>query len=437
MSLSRRSFISGVVASTLLSKFSFASTAVTKSPSKYKALVVLFLDGGNDGFNTLIPMDDEHYNEYLSIRQDLAIQKHELLESSLSALDRHGNAVNFGFHPALTGLSSLEQRGYVHAILNCGILKCPLNKYDKNQEPDMLFSHNSQSQEWFRGDAINKSLISGWGERLMECLSLPVLDTSPLYSFSGETMLFRGELESNSLTPNGARSLALTPSLLKRYKRTIESKRDETFKEYFRNVMNDGVYKSKALNDIIDIDSNSILSKNEDNDLSLQFDAVTKFINARNTLSQNKQIFFVKLGGFDTHANQLKNHTDLLNDFSEAIHDFYSVLDDHGMSDSVVTMTASDFGRRIVPNRSGSDHGWGNNHFIISGAPFSSSVSGSWPSLIPNGEDDIASGRLIPTTSLEQIGSSISSWMGVPDGQLQAIFPNLNNFYPQKLDIFA
>lgn len=107
------------------------------------------------------------------------------------------------------------------------------------------------------------------------------------------------------------------------------------------------------------------------------------------------------------------------------------------MSDSVVTMTASDFGRRIVPNRSGSDHGWGNNHFIISGAPFSSSVSGSWPSLIPNGEDDIASGRLIPTTSLEQIGSSISSWMGVPDGQLQAIFPNLNNFYPQKLDIFA
>ncbi len=307
----------------------------------------------------------------------------------------------------------------------------------KSQEPEMLFSHNSQSQEWLRGDAINKGLSSGWGERLMEQLSPSTVDTSSLYSFAGETGLFRGSLESNALTPDGARSVTLTPYMLEHYKKTLETPKENKLKEYFRNIRKDGVYKSSALNDIIDIDSNNVLSKNKDNSLSLQLDAVTKFMNARNVLAQNHQIFFVKLGGFDTHANQLKIQSDLLSDFSEAIHDFYSVLDAHGMSDSVVTMTTSDFGRRIVPNRSGSDHGWGNNHFIISGAPFSSLVSGTWPSLTPNGEDDIASGRLIPTTSLEQIGSSISSWMGVPDEQLQEIFPNLNNFYPQKLDIFA
>ncbi|ADN74268.1 protein of unknown function DUF1501 [Ferrimonas balearica DSM 9799] len=434
MPISRRTFLKGIGASALMSQVGWAtaSTAV----SDYRALVCIYFNGGNDGFNTLVPTDDTHYQEYANIRKHLAIPQANLLTTSLSGRDRAGNTVELGLHPSMEGLKALCDRGYVTGLLNCGVLKRPMTVADHGAEPDMLFSHNSQTYEWLRGDAINKSLSSGWGSRLMAQLSQQS-DIPPMYSFAGQSRLFRGPDKANSLSASGAQTITMRTFLKNRYIQTLDNERPDPFREHFRGIMRDSIYASQTVNGVISGAANATLAADSDNPLSLQLDATLKFINSRESLTQNRQIFFLNLGGFDTHANQVSSHEALLSQFSRAVKNFYDLLDEQGLSSKVTTVTLSDFGRRIIPNATGTDHGWGNNQFVISGAPMAGTTVGTWPSLVPGGEDDFSAGRLLPTTSVDQIGATLARWMGVAEPDLQAVFPNIANFTPKALPLFS
>ncbi|MGD8118535.1 DUF1501 domain-containing protein [Vibrio sp. TRT 29B02] len=437
MSLSRRTFIKGLGATTMVSQFGWATPSVNLND--YRALVCVFLSGGNDGFNTIIPMDDAHYSEYASIRESIKIEKNDLLPTNLTCFDNDGMEVQLGLHPAMTGIQELSNRGYVNAVINCGVLKQPMERGDNGSEPSMLFSHNSQSQEWLRGNAADRALPSGWGARLMQQLLL-TSNHSPLYSFSGNSRLFRGGIKSNSLSPSGAKGMTMHPRTLEQFKNTLDNPRPEYFREYMRGLMRDSVYASEQLDAILEVESPDpygALRLDTENSLSLQLDAVVKFIDSRVVLGQNRQIYYVNLGGFDTHANQVSDHHILLENFSRAMKNFYDILDAKGLATQVTSVTMSDFGRRIVPNHTGTDHGWGNNHFIIGGAPFTSNTTGVWPSLVPGSRDDFSTGRLIPTTSVDQIGATMAQWLGVQDSQLTAVFPNLDKFTPSILSLFA
>lgn len=434
MPISRRTFLKSVGASALVSQVGWATEST--SSNDYRALVCIFLNGGNDGFNTLVPTDDSHYQEYADVRKHLAIAKSDLLPTPLSGLDRAGSPVSLGLHPAMPEFKDLCDRGYVTALLNCGVLKQPMTKQDLGTEPDMLFSHNSQSQEWLRGDAINKSLSSGWGSRLMAQLSqssaLP-----PMFSFAGQSRLFRGSDKANTLSPDGVRTLNMPPYLRNRFAQTLDNPRQDLFREHLRDLMRDSIYASSEVNSIIQPDSNTVLAADTDNTLSQQLDATLKFIKGRDTLTQNRQIFYLNLGGFDTHAQQEKSHQELLALFSRAVKYFYDLLDAEGLASSVTTVTLSDFGRRIIPNPTGTDHGWGNNQFVISGAQLAANTIGTWPSLTPRSEDDFSTGRLIPTTSVDQIGATLARWMGVAESDMEAVFPNIANFTPRELPLFS
>lgn len=435
MPVSRRSFIKGLGASSLISQIGWAAPSGL-STTDFKALVCVDLAGGNDGFNMLVPTSESHYNEYATIRQTVKIDKDQLLPTPLRCLDRYGASVELGLHPSMSELAQLCDKGYVNALINCGVLKRPMTPADKGNEPSMLFSHNSQSSEWKRGDSNNGGLTSGWGQRLMQQFvsssSLP-----SMYSLSGNSRLFRGALKSNSLSAGGAKGITMTPYVKTRFEATLDEPRSEQFREHFRGLMRDSVYTSSEINSILSVDSGSELSKDTDNSLALQLDSVCKFIENRVTLGQNRQVFYVSLGGFDTHSNQAVDHAELLSKLSRALKNFYDVLDLQGVSSQVATVTMSDFGRRIIPNSTGTDHGWGNNNLLISGAPLASHTTGVWPSLQPKGDDDFSSGRLIPTTSIDQIGATLAAWMGVPESELSSVFPNLGRFSPQVLPIFA
>lgn len=436
MAISRRSFLYGLGASTLLPSIGWSTG--TSTSQDYKALICVYLAGGNDGFNMIIPRDDEHYQNYAAARKTIAINQSELLSVDLTGFDRNGSQVEFGLHPSMSGLKNLCDKGYVNAILNCGVLRQQITKDQKEFAPGMLFSHNSQAAEWFKGNANAKTDNSGWGARLMEQLVSDdaSLVLPPLYSLSGHAELFNGNIANNAFNANGVSELGFkTDRIRNSYAASLDSDVSDksVFHQMLRGILRDSVHLSDAAASIYALPSESALSISG-NGLSPQFNSAVKFIKSRETLGQNRQLFFVTLGGFDTHSNQLASHANLMGVLSEALEALYSVLEDQGLASDVTTVTMSDFGRRITPNSSGTDHGWGSNHLVINGGNLTPGTTGTWPSLTYGGEDDYSSGRMLPTTSVDQIGATLANWMGVSSSNIDSVFPNLQSFSPQLLD---
>ncbi|MGD8110064.1 DUF1501 domain-containing protein [Vibrio sp. TRT 17S01] len=431
MSISRRTFLRSIAAASLIPHVGWANGSTSDD---YKALVCVFLGGGNDGFNTLVPTSEEHYQAYSNARKHIAIKHHELLPTSLQAADRDGVSLDLGLHPSMAALKPLFDKGYVNAVLNCGVLKQPMSKEQTDFAPYELFSHNSQSAEWLKGDATNHEAYSGWGARLMTHLATNSSNTPPLYSFAGKTKLYQGINNINVLPTDRTSTLRFSNDRLKEsFINTLEQHGSSDLHNHFRNIMRDSLSLGEATGSILQTHGDPELA-NYSGMLSKQLNAVFKFIQHREMTNQNRQIFYVNLSGFDTHANQKAEHSRLLKELSVALAEFYNALDNEGLSPNVTTVTMSDFGRRIVPNATGTDHGWGNNQLIINGGLAKSGTTGVWPSLEYGGPDDYSSGRLLPTTSVDQIGATLAQWMGVAPADIDKVFPNIGSFSPQLLD---
>ena len=465
--ISRRQFIGQAncaavgTASLLSSLLSLRLTAGAASASNftdYKALVCLFLNGGNDSFNMLVPRQQNAYNEYVNARGGLAssgglaLSKDEptsitpgeggLWPITSSVQNQSGGAgySEFGIHPDLPYLKTLYDQGNLAFVSNVGSLIEPttLTQYQTKSKPlpEGLFSHPDHQIHWQTlVPQVRGSSPKGWAGRMAEVMSHANQQSSIAMniSLSGANVLQSGTTTVPYITdPAGVVEL-------RKYDQdpTLKLAVDDILGQHYHSIYS----KTLAQANRKSIDA-SVEFKSALDSLATPFDPtalngytqtykrlsmVTKIMEARTALGMDRQIFFVERGGWDHHNELLDPQSTLFTELNDAIEIFWNEVVNLGLQNNVVLYTASDFGRTLTSNGSGSDHAWGGNHFIISGSAAGGEIYGSYPALA-GGNNDLGRGRILPSTSVDAYMGELASWYGVPSAEITTVIPNINNF---------
>lgn len=441
MELQRRSFIkyaSLAAAGNLAGLRPFgAMNAFASTGSDYKALVCVFLFGGNDGNNMVIPYDTQGYANYASLRGPIALAQNSLLP--LTPLP------NFALHPSLPEMQSLFNSGSAALVANVGTLVQPLTRAEYlsgSSVPTNLFSHSDQQNEW-QSAAPNWISTTGWGGRLSDALngSYNASSSIPMItSVAGDTVFCNGV----ATTP-----LAISPGVpTTSYcsEGTQCSSREATAQILVK--LGSGVslvtadqgitanaYNYSATLKAATSSMSPLQTVFPGSPMGAQMKQIAQVIQARASLGAGRQIFFCGVGNFDTHANQLATQSQLLTNLSAALSAFYQATQEMNVANEVTAFTMSDFGRSFQPNsNTGSDHAWGSHHMVVGGAVKGGHMYGTFPTLALGGPDDSgANGRWIPTISSVQYAATLGQWFGLPASQLGQIFPNIGNFTNTKL----
>ena len=422
-----------------------------------KSLVCLFLAGGADSFNMFVPIGNS-YNQYRTTRNDLAVAEEDLLEVNDS---RQGA---FGFNALLGSFQEMYREGDLAVVSNVGPLLGPTVQADVGNLallPESLFAHNTQQKLWQNAAGkISGSGAFGWGGamgvQLAQCNSAAAVPAS--ISVNGANT-WQTSQNGNyiALSPNAdiERMYGFDPGIatwIPEASRQATSIRLQQMLEH----------ASAAGQPLLMREAADVLSRSRDvtqqleetfetftqmdwqpdvrNKLERQLHLVTRLIEARDSLGMQRQLFFVRMGGWDTHSNQNERMPFLMDELNSAVGNFRSALSTLGLNDSVTTFTASDFGRTLTSNGNGTDHGWGGHNFLFGGAVEGGRVVGNMPSYAKQGNPDDAvdkngefAGRIIPTQSVGQYGATLARWMGVPEQSLPAMFPDLSQFAQQDL----
>lgn len=431
-----------------------ASKAFAADSDDYRALVCVFLFGGNDSYNMLVPKSAAAYNEYAQARQNLAVPNESLLAINPAVSD--GN--DYGVTTEMPNIRDLFDNGELSFVANMGALVEPTS-VEQYQEKDVdippnLYSHNSQQDYWQSVEAYGIQNV-GWAGRMADLLADTTNGGSALpmnTSLFGNNLMQVGEYsQAYNGDPAGAPcwiSLdncnsyndwsGFPQPLLDQRRQVLDdlyaSSHGSIFERNFANMMR----RSLSLSDEVGAALSSVPEPTTafaGDPLSAQLRAVSHLIAARNELGMNRQIFFVGLGGFDTHKEQLTSHPELMVTLDAGLSSFQLEMEAIGCANSVTTFTASDFGRTLISNGDGSDHGWGSHQIVMGGAVNGRHIVGNMPALIVDGPQDAGQGRIIPDISVDQYGATLASWFGVPGSNLFDIFPNLENFDEDKRDL--
>ncbi len=442
MQIPRRSFLryaslAAAGSAAGLGPFGAMNAFAQSGSSDYKALVCIFLDGGNDGNNTIVPYDTAGYQNYANLRGPLAVSKGSLLP--LNSLP------NFALNPNLPEIQGLFDGGQAALLANVGTLVAPTTRaqYLAGQAPTPhnLFSHVDQQNLWQNCDQATKT-GTGWGGRIADVVlggnsqpSYPVVTsvaganifcTGNSTSYSSIIPGNYGKVQCTETTGCAARLEAAQQMLTFNSGLTlIQADNELTANAYsYSTILTNAVQSVSPLATAFPATS-----------LGAQLKEIAQVIQVRSALGTGRQIFFASLGGFDTHANQIAIQSPLLVQLSQAMHAFYQATQELGVSGSVTSFTMSDFARALQPNSaSGSDHAWGSHHIVMGGAVKGGKLYGTYPTLALGGPDDMGSnGRWIPTTSAAQYAATLASWFGVADGNLNSILPVLDNFQTRNL----
>ena len=416
--------------------------AMAQSASNYRALVCVFMFGGNDSNNTVIPMDDTNFKAYTSIRGSLALTAAELTPTVYST----GNAP-YAFHGKLPELASLFSSKELAVVANVGSLVQPLTRaqYQAAQVPvpANLFSHSDQQAQWQTSVAQGNG-ATGWAGRVADYVEAQKMNSSTFpvfFSVAGNALLGAGAttqpvavspggnlnlLGFNSSAASQARYNAVASLLTTDSGLSLAQAANSTL----ANSIDDATNLSNAL-----AKGTALKTTFPNTTLGLQLQQVAQIIQVASYLGMNRQIFFCSAGGFDTHGGEMETHNALYPQVSQAIAAFYSATQELGMADSVTTFTESDFNRTFQPaTTNGSDHAWGGHHMAIGGAVAGGQIYGAFPAFELGGPNDTDTrGRWIPTTAIDQYGATLASWFGIPDSALSTIFPNFPNFGSKKL----
>jgi uncharacterized protein (DUF1501 family) len=406
-------------------------------PNDYKALVCLFLAGGNDSFNMLVPSGTDEYAQYAAIRKDLALSQASLL--SLNPVVGIGRTL--GLHPSMGGLASLFNSGKAAFIANVGTLIEPVTKSQYESKsvalPLGLYSHSDQIRQWQTSIPQGTGAV-GWGGRTADLLhSLNTnQDISMSISLSGiNTWQIGQNIVPYAITENGSIGLSGyegTWGMNAIRGAAIDSALDLEYRDLFEkslhNVNNHAIEShvqfSQAIENVADFSTQF-----PDTHLGEELHMVAKTIAAHGPLGMRRQSFFVQRGGWDHHDEVISSQQYMLGEVSEAVAAFHSAMEEIGLDDSVTLFSASDFGRTLTSNGEGSDHAWGGNHFMVGGAVNGARIAGHYPDLIEDGDLDTGRGRLIPTTSCDEYFAELALWFGVPPSDLDTVLPNINAFY--------
>jgi uncharacterized protein (DUF1501 family) len=439
-------------------------------PSDYRALVCVFLSGGNDGNNTVIPNHNDatisNYTAYFNARntQGLAIAQASLLPITVP---RMGN-LTYGLHPGLgpqaagtnivnNGIHELWGLGKMAVVTNVGTLVAPMTKaqYQNGSvpKPFQLFSHSDQVSQ-YQGGRSDIESFTGWGGRISDLRTTPDNPSGlipMITSISGAQLFTSGQTTlplaianagtglNNVLNPQGYNGTAASNARLAAF----NSLRGIDLSSGLVAAASHVTDQAMAANAVFQV-SQEVTVPFPNTSIGLQLKQVARVVKKRTDLSVNRQVFFVQIGGFDTHNGQVAQQNTLLVQLSQAMRAFYDEMVMQGLGDKVTQFTMADFSRTFNPASSGaivgSDHAWANHHFVVGGGITASDFYGinttngtPFPSLVFNGPDDAdsgatARGRWIPTTSVEQYAATLARWYGLPDANLPAVFPKIPNF---------
>ncbi len=435
----RRNFLRW--AGALSSAAAFAPLAQAQA-TDYKALVCIFLAGGNDGHNLLVPLGAAPYAAYKAIRGGLALP-----DGRASLLQvQTPSGVPYGLNSGLTAIAPLWGQGKLACIANLGTLAAPTSRNQYLSAtvslPSNLFSHPDQILQAQAGNATGGG-GTGWGGRSVDVLA--AMNNGSRFpaaiSMAGPAMFDIGtKVPAASLVPGfdlGMDGMHVWPDTaaqarLKALGEVLQMDQGITLVQAGNRVRQD----AQSLNALLRSGSSAgaLTTAFPGTSLGSQLQQVAKIIRVRSTIGINRQVFFCSLGGFDTHSGQNWMHWDLLRQVGEAMAAFFAATVEMGVAGQVASFTQSDFGRTLQPNGTGTDHGWGNHQLIMGGAVRGGDVYGRFPYPALGGVDDSGNrGALIPSTSLEQFGATLAKWFGVGATDMPTVFPNLAAFAPADL----
>ncbi len=407
----------------------------------YKALVCLFLYGGNDANNLIVPTSATDYSAYAAARQNLALPLASLLPINPTTSDGR----TWGLHPSCAGIQNLFNTGKLALLANAGTLVEPLNgRVDylnpAKKKPPQLFSHNDQQVQW-QTSIPDQNLGTGWGGRcadLIHAAANPAATVSMSISVGGTNMFEVGDsvhqyaVNSNGQVRTftggtGADSAARVQLMRELFGEGLTG--SNLFLQAFSETMKRADDNAQVMGNVFNNTTNPPLTTAFPNtSLGRQLGTIARVIKGRALLGHSRQIFFASVGGYDTHGDQLAAHVNLLNELSGGLSAFYDATVELGLSDNVTTFTASDFGRTFPSNGGGSDHGWGSHQIIMGEAVVGQRLYGAMPDLVVGGNHDTGLGRWIPTTSVDEYSATLARWFGVNNTDLATVFPNLNRF---------
>jgi uncharacterized protein (DUF1501 family) len=434
--------IAGTAAPWALSLAGIGEAAAATAPDDYKALVCVFLYGGNDHGNTLVPFDTASHTAYANIRQALATPRDALAATALPEVGGRQMALA----PQLGRLKGLWDAGQLAVQLNVGPLVQPttLAQYRARSVPlpPRLFSHNDQQSIWQASSP--EGAVSGWGGRLGDLfLSSNATSSFTCVNVSGNAVFMSGrQAVQYQVSSNGAvavngitRPLYGSQACAEALRTLITAERTQWMEAELNRVVRRSVDAQAGVSAALAA-SAPLATPFDTTGLSAQLQMVARLIAARQGLGVKRQVYFVSLGGFDLHDQLVTQHPLLLGQLDAALASFHAATVELGVSRQVTTFTASDFGRTLTSNGDGSDHGWGSHHFVLGGAVRGGRFYGSLPSVSVNGPDDVGQGRLLPTTSVDQLAATLATWMGVPASDLPLVLPQIGNYTQRDLGYF-
>ena len=440
--------IAGSAAPWALSLAGIGEAAAATLPGDYKALVCVFLYGGNDYGNTLVPYDQASYNAYASIRQSLATARDSLAATALTPRVALADGRQMALAPQLSKLKSVFDDGKLGVLLNVGTLVQPttLAQYKAGvQLPPKLFSHNDQQSVWQASSP--EGATSGWGGRMGDqFLSANGTATFTCTNVAGNAVFMSGkQAVQYQVSPSGAVAInGVTKPLYGSQAcadalRSLITATDRS--HWMEQELNRVVSRSVAAQSIVAGALGSLAPLatvfDSSNSLATQLQLVARMIAARSSLGVSRQVFFVSLGGFDMHDFLVAQHPGQLALIDDALSSFYKATVELGVADQVTAFTASDFGRTLTSNGDGSDHGWGSHHFVVGGAVKGGRFWGSLPSVSVAADDQVGQGRLLPTSAVDQLAATLATWMGVSASELPRVLPQISNYTQRDLGFFG
>lgn len=409
----------------------------------YRALVCIFLEGGNDSWNTIVNISD--YTSYANIRQGLAIPQNQLLGGMVPPSDGR----TFGLNPALAAIRPFWDTGRLAIVSNVGSLLEPLDRPTYLARPDLrppaLFSHSDQVSQWHTSCA-SPALLTGWGGRVGD-RTLHMNGDIPfpmMVSIAGSTQFGVGAVvrplevtSGGTVGLSGFNTSATSQTRYNAMKQLLGVDNDITFAKTTGSTTGRAIETNELLSTALTT-TPPLATVFPNTGLGNQLRMVARIINARALLNIHREIFFVRIGGFDTHSGQATNQPNLLTQVAQAMAAFYNATVEMGVAESVTQFTASDFSRTLRYNGGGTDHAWGSCQFVLGGAVRGREMYGDWPVFALGGPDDSGNqGRFIPTTAVDQYTATLAQWYGLAPGDVNAVFPNIGNFNSNNLGFLS
>jgi len=423
---------------------SAGANATDAAPRGYKAVVVLFMSGGCDSFNMLVPhsrcFESDLYSEYKDVRRGVALEKEDLLPINASGSGQPCEML--GLHPSLTFLKSLYDDGNAAMLANIGTLVEPITKAEFNAKqrtkavPPNLFSHNDQRREV---QSVHAQQLYAHGV-LGRMLDAVRARASPFaaggYSLDGNSKMLEGQEAFDVVDKDdGVVRYQSYAELAPTIRKMVGNESSSLLSETYSGLLYTSLHRTEVMG--TNIEKVNLTTAFAADSISRQLAQVARLIATREVAAMEREAFFVSLGGFDMHNEVNESLAERLGEVDAALSSFVAELQALGVWEDTVVVSASDFARTLSSNGLGTDHAWGGNNFVLGGAVKGGQVLGKYPRGLraegPRSEQILQRGRVLPTTGWEAVWNAIASWYGVEEGQLATVLPNRGNFGLEKL----